>query len=98
MLNAFFFLIVNRGSFEILNEAYGPIKAHLSERACEKVCITAAILPPVLQMVKLSSELDGWPRSFNNSTPNGDDIALYFFPDDKRYWDLVSIYKKDNAK
>ncbi|XP_038989195.1 uncharacterized protein LOC103714318 [Phoenix dactylifera] len=71
------------GCFEICNEAYGPIKAHLSNKACEKVCITAAKLPPVLQMAKLS-KLEAWPRSFKNSPPMGGNIALYFFPHNTR--------------
>ncbi|KAG1369746.1 hypothetical protein COCNU_15G001120 [Cocos nucifera] len=81
LLNVFF--LINSGSFEICDDTHGPIKAHLSNKACEKVCIAAAKLPPVLQMAKLSM-LEVWPRSFKTSPPTGDNIALYFFPGSTR--------------
>nr|XP_029122568.1 uncharacterized protein LOC105052052 isoform X2 [Elaeis guineensis] len=82
------------GSFGICDDTYGPIKAHLSNKACEKVCVAAEKLPPVLQMAKLA-KLEAWPRSFENSPPTGDNIALYFFPDSTRAKSMLGDLLRD---
>ncbi|KAG0449819.1 hypothetical protein HPP92_027096 [Vanilla planifolia] len=65
------------GCFNISNTEFGPFKAHLSSRACRKVCNLSRMLPSVLQMEKFP-RLDAWPNSFKNSPPTNDNIALFF--------------------
>ncbi|PKA61540.1 hypothetical protein AXF42_Ash018828 [Apostasia shenzhenica] len=72
-----------RGSFIISNEELGPFGAHLSNRACGKVCNLASNFPLFLFMEKLP-RLAAWPNSFKKSPPTDDDIALFFFPGNTR--------------
>uniref|UniRef100_A0A1D1ZH11 Lid2 complex component lid2 n=1 Tax=Anthurium amnicola TaxID=1678845 RepID=A0A1D1ZH11_9ARAE len=72
-----------RGYFYVCDREYGPVVAHLANRACEKVRNVAEVLPEVLHFERLL-RLDAWPRSFECSGPTDFDIALYFFPGDVR--------------
>ncbi|KAH0470248.1 hypothetical protein IEQ34_001806 [Dendrobium chrysotoxum] len=72
-----------RGCFNINKAELGPLRAHLSSRACLKVCNCARKLPLVLHMQKLP-RLVAWPNSFKVSSPTVDSIALYFFPESDR--------------
>ncbi|KAJ0973338.1 hypothetical protein J5N97_021297 [Dioscorea zingiberensis] len=69
-----------RGCFEISNVVYGPLSAHLSNKACGKVrAIPIMLFPQLLHAEKLP-RLDVWPKSFEASPPNEHNIGLYFFP------------------
>ncbi|XP_027148030.1 uncharacterized protein LOC113748697 [Coffea eugenioides] len=76
-----------RGNFVILNKDYQEfddgLVAHLSSKACEKVYEEAILLPSALELEMLA-KMDCWPKSFQKSQPSDDNIALYFFPLDKR--------------
>ncbi|CAK9134730.1 unnamed protein product [Ilex paraguariensis] len=76
-----------RGSFSILNkneEILDGFVAHLSNKTCQKVFEEAQPFPSVLCFEMLpKSEL--WPKSFHKFEPCDDNIALYFFPVDKRH-------------
>lgn len=73
----------SRGYFNIHDRKYGPIEAHLSKTACEKVCNVVRILPQMFHFEMLP-RLDTWPKSFKLLPPADDSIALYFFPGDMR--------------
>ncbi|KAL9173031.1 hypothetical protein ABFS82_03G088100 [Erythranthe guttata] len=71
-----------RGSFSIWNENHDIIDgilAHMSNKACEKVNEEASQFQTVLYLEMLP-KTDVWPKSFEESEPTGDSIALYFFP------------------
>ncbi|OVA10951.1 hypothetical protein BVC80_7757g2 [Macleaya cordata] len=71
-----------RGCFDISNEKYGTIVAHISSKACLKVWEGANAMPPLL-CLELLSRSDVWPKRFNISAPTDDSIALYFFVEEK---------------
>ncbi|GMP79721.1 hypothetical protein CsSME_00035154 [Camellia sinensis var. sinensis] len=80
-----------RGSFSIYNKDYGlldGVVAHLSSKACPKVCEEASLLPALLRS-EILPKTDVWPKSFQKSEPCDDHIGLYFFSEDKRYESLV---------
>ncbi|KAL7208565.1 hypothetical protein ACSBR1_030328 [Camellia fascicularis] len=80
-----------RGSFSIYNKDYGlldGVVAHLSSKACPKVCEEASLLPALLRS-EILPKTDVWPKSFQKSEPCDDHIGLYFFSGDKRYESLV---------
>ncbi|XP_019072342.1 uncharacterized protein LOC104882625 isoform X1 [Vitis vinifera] len=75
-----------RGSFSICNENFDSVNglaAHLSSKACLKVCQQASLLPALLCPTMLP-KFDVWPKSFQISQPSDDNIALYFFPENER--------------
>ncbi|CAA7404450.1 unnamed protein product [Spirodela intermedia] len=72
-----------RGYFNIHDIKYGPIEAHLSKTACEKVCNVVRTLPQMFHFERVP-RLDTWPKSFKLLPPADDSIALYFFPGDMR--------------
>ncbi|KAK8934840.1 hypothetical protein KSP39_PZI014605 [Platanthera zijinensis] len=72
-----------RGTFSINKREFGPFRAHLSSRACEKARNLARKLPLVLYMQMLP-RLVGWPNSFKASAPTDDSVALYFSPESDR--------------
>ncbi|KAL3513829.1 hypothetical protein ACH5RR_026546 [Cinchona calisaya] len=76
-----------RGDFIIQSKDYegfdDGLVAHLSSKACRKVYEEAMLLPSSLDLEMLA-KLDCWPKSFQKSRPSDDDIALYFFPLNKR--------------
>ncbi|THF99359.1 uncharacterized protein LOC114313045 [Camellia sinensis] len=80
-----------RGNFSIYNKDYGlldGVVAHLSSKACPKVCEEASLLPALLRS-EILPKTDVWPKSFQKSEPCDDHIGLYFFSEDKRYESLV---------
>ncbi|KAL1543723.1 hypothetical protein AAHA92_20660 [Salvia divinorum] len=71
-----------RGSFKVRNSKHGSIEelvAHISNKACHKVYAEASQFQPILRLEMLPKS-DIWPKSFQTSEPNSDNIALYFFP------------------
>ncbi|XP_039117163.1 uncharacterized protein LOC120252998 isoform X2 [Dioscorea cayenensis subsp. rotundata] len=72
-----------RGNFNISNDTFGPLSAHLSNKACMRVWDSVSLFPGVIQAEK-HSRLDIWPNSFKVSPPNDHNIALYFFPRSER--------------
>ncbi|XP_077216228.1 PHD finger-containing protein 1-like [Tasmannia lanceolata] len=67
-----------RGCFSTCNDTYGIISAHLSNKACPKVCEGASMLSVLLSVEKLA-RTRAWPKAFQDSPPTDDNIALYFF-------------------
>lgn len=83
----------DRGSLNILSQKYEDIDeliAHISNKACYKVYEAASQFQPVLR-AEMLPKTDIWPNSFKKAEPNGDNIALYFFPSKIRYQLLLSI-------
>lgn len=56
--------------------------AHLSSKACQKVCEVAALLPAVLYLEMLPKSAL-WPENFQKSEPSDEHIGLYFFAESK---------------
>ncbi|XP_052189619.1 uncharacterized protein LOC127799540 isoform X2 [Diospyros lotus] len=76
-----------RGSFSTrnkLNVFFEGIAGHLSSKACPMVCEAAGLLPGSLRLEMLPKTAV-WPKSFQKSEPCDDNIALYFFPLNRRY-------------
>lgn len=101
-INLCLFGRIDRGSFSICNENFDSVNglaAHLSSKACLKVCQQASLLPALLCPTMLP-KFDAWPKSFQISQPSDDNIALYFFPENERcqfqqftpFSDLVSPF------
>ncbi|KAI3784484.1 hypothetical protein L1987_43583 [Smallanthus sonchifolius] len=85
-----------RGSFNITEKDYDLFEGfvgHLSNKACLKVCEEATTLPSMLSL-EMDSKAHLWPKSFLDSLPSDENIALYFFPGDtkneRRFEQLVS--------
>lgn len=75
-----------RGSFSICDDDFNSIDglaAHLSSKACLKVCEEAKTLPRLLCSDLLPRSYV-WPKSFAASGPGDDHIGLYFFPETER--------------
>ncbi|XP_071711930.1 PHD finger-containing protein 1 [Rutidosis leptorrhynchoides] len=71
-----------RGSFEITQtdyELFEGFVGHLSSKACYMVCAEATTLPSMLSL-QMQPKTDLWPKSFLDSQPSDENIALYFFP------------------
>lgn len=82
------FVFSDRGSFSMCNVNYNDVGrlavvAHLSSSACPKVCETAQSLPKLI-FLKMYHKSRVWPKSFETLGPKNHDIALYFFPDNRR--------------
>ncbi|ONK77544.1 uncharacterized protein A4U43_C02F7680 [Asparagus officinalis] len=71
-----------RGYISFGDDKYGPLTAHLSSMACQRVYRAAKLLPSVLHMERLS-RLEFCPSSFKNSPPTDEKIGLYFLPGGK---------------
>ncbi|XP_072981773.1 uncharacterized protein [Typha angustifolia] len=80
-----------RGCFMICNKEYGPLTAHFSTTACEKVWHVSKTLPTVVNLIKLP-RLEAWPKGFETSPPSDDNIALFFFPFDMEYKWLHGLF------
>lgn len=86
--NNFQFSKPHRGSFKIWNRnqpALDGLMAHMSSKACQKVCEEAGMFETVLQL-EMVPKTDALPKSFKISPPSSENIALYFFPSNIRYW------------
>ncbi|KAI3669061.1 hypothetical protein L6452_40282 [Arctium lappa] len=71
-----------RGSFNITETDYDLFEGfvgHLSTKACYKVCEEARVLPSLLRL-EMQPKTTIWPKSFVESQPSDEHIALYFFP------------------
>ncbi|KAJ9557547.1 hypothetical protein OSB04_012161 [Centaurea solstitialis] len=75
-----------RGSFRITETDYDLFEGfvgHLSTKACYKVCNEATMLPSLLTL-EMQPKTALWPKSFVDSQPTDEHIALYFFPGDAK--------------
>lgn len=73
-----------RGNFVIINKKkdnYDGFVAHISNKACSKVCEEARSLKKLLHF-EMHPKSDVWPKSFQKSSPSDENIALYFLPAD----------------
>ncbi|GAB4847724.1 hypothetical protein Ancab_026786 [Ancistrocladus abbreviatus] len=84
-----------RGFCKMKSDKYGStsfgLEAHLSNRACLRVCQVASAFPTSLNFEILSKDTD-WPRRFQKSPPSDEDIALFFLPvyeSDERLYDCL---------
>ena len=73
------YFLLCRGCFDICSEVCFPVVAHLSSKACKRVCKGARMLPSIICLDK-KSRLQSQPDSLRRSQPTSDTIALYFFP------------------
>ncbi|KAK1322672.1 hypothetical protein QJS10_CPA02g00440 [Acorus calamus] len=69
-----------RGYFDHFPWKYGPLKAHLSIKACQRVVNVAKKLPKFLHVSDWLSH-DDWPQSLQITPPTDENIGLYFFPE-----------------
>ncbi|XP_075485585.1 PHD finger-containing protein 1-like isoform X2 [Primulina tabacum] len=70
------------GSFNMSGKRHDildGLKGHVSSKACQKVYEEISMFQPDLHL-KLLPYSDVWPKRFELSDPNEDDIALFFFP------------------
>uniref|UniRef100_A0A0A9HCD7 AIPP2-like SPOC-like domain-containing protein n=2 Tax=Arundo donax TaxID=35708 RepID=A0A0A9HCD7_ARUDO len=67
------------GVFKIDNEVFVKLDAHLSNKACQRVCELSRSLQPVVEVMKLP-RLQAWPKRWTSSGPTDDSIGLFFFP------------------
>uniref|UniRef100_A0A2N9EUC1 AIPP2-like SPOC-like domain-containing protein n=1 Tax=Fagus sylvatica TaxID=28930 RepID=A0A2N9EUC1_FAGSY len=99
--------LVLLGSFEVLDHApderfYDGFLAHLPVKVSRKVYEFSKKIAGVLQF-QLHSRCDIWPEDFQTNFPDGNDIALYFYPGNferskRRYTALLkSIEQNDMA-
>ncbi|GMY25853.1 hypothetical protein FCV25MIE_21095 [Fagus crenata] len=99
--------IIWMGSFEVLDHApderfYDGFLAHLPVKVSRKVYEFSKKIAGVLQF-QLHSRCDIWPEDFQTNFPDGNDIALYFYPGNferskRRYTALLkSIEQNDMA-
>ncbi|XP_024977856.1 uncharacterized protein LOC112515334 isoform X2 [Cynara cardunculus var. scolymus] len=75
-----------RGSFNITETDYDLFEGfvgHLSTKACYKVREEATMLPSLL-CLEMQPKMALWPKSFLESQPSDEHIALYFFPGDTK--------------
>ncbi|KAF8389709.1 hypothetical protein HHK36_024228 [Tetracentron sinense] len=89
-----------KGSFEILDrvstgEFYDGFQAHPPGKVSRKAYEFSKQMPGILQF-KLQPCCDIWPEIFHMDSPDGYDIALYFFPGDferskQRYVHLLEL-------
>lgn len=75
-----------RGSFDIVKTDYDLFEGfigHLSSKACLKVYEEAKTLSSLLRL-EMHPKNALWPKSFLESHPSDEKIALYFFPGDPK--------------
>lgn len=73
---------VTRGIFKI-GQKYVSLAGHLSTKYGEKVWKLSRSLLPIVEVTKLSRS-KAWPKRWNVSKPNDDNIGLYFLPHEMR--------------
>ncbi|PWA41967.1 Zinc finger, FYVE/PHD-type [Artemisia annua] len=76
-----------RGSFNIVETDYDLFEgfiAHVSSRACKQVWDEAITLSSLLRL-EMQPKDALWPKSFLESPPSDEKIALYFFPGNPKY-------------
>ncbi|KAM7256358.1 hypothetical protein ACFE04_012099 [Oxalis oulophora] len=75
-----------RGTFDILyvgdNKRSTKLYARVSSGACSLARNAAASLKPLLVIETMIKSL-AWPKRFEELPPNGNDIELYFFPENE---------------
>lgn len=76
-------VFVNSGIFKIDGKEYIPLVGHLSNKSCEKVWSLSRQLTPLVELKRLP-RLEVWPKAWETSKPNDDNIGMYFFPLDMR--------------
>ncbi|KAL6656847.1 hypothetical protein ACP70R_004627 [Stipagrostis hirtigluma subsp. patula] len=72
------------GSFIVSGKEYMSLGGHLSTKSCEKVWKLSRLLPQVVEVTK-ASRLANWPEIWKTTKPTGDNIGLYFFPQNMRH-------------
>ncbi|TVU50972.1 hypothetical protein EJB05_02371 [Eragrostis curvula] len=71
-----------RGILKI-GQKYVSLAGHLSTKYGEKVWKLSRSLMPIVEVTKISRS-KAWPKVWEVSEPNGDNIGLYFFPNEMR--------------
>uniref|UniRef100_A0A0A8ZAE0 AIPP2-like SPOC-like domain-containing protein n=1 Tax=Arundo donax TaxID=35708 RepID=A0A0A8ZAE0_ARUDO len=89
------------GVFKIDSEVFVKFDAHLSNKACQRVCELSRSLQPVVEVMKLP-RLQAWPKRWASSGPTDDSIGLFFFPHVSRQNEVSNrvvdkIIKSDGA-
>lgn len=74
---------VNSGIFKIDGKEYMSVAGHLSNKSCEEVWSLSRQLTPLVEL-KTLPRLEVWPKAWEASKPDGDNIGMYFFPLDMR--------------
>ena len=74
---------VNSGIFKIDGKEYISLAGHLSNKSCEKVWNLSRQMTPLVEL-KTLPRLEVWPKAWEASKPDGDNIGMYFFPLDMR--------------
>ncbi|RLM99217.1 hypothetical protein C2845_PM06G14350 [Panicum miliaceum] len=71
------------GIFKIDGKEYISLAGHLSNKSCEKVWSLSRQLTPLVELKRLP-RLEVWPKAWETSKPNDNNIGMYFFPLDMR--------------
>ncbi|RLN27755.1 uncharacterized protein C2845_PM05G04960 [Panicum miliaceum] len=71
------------GIFKIDGKEYISLAGHLSNKLCKTVWSLSKQLTPLVELKRLP-RLEVWPKAWETSKPNGDNIGMYFFPLDMR--------------
>ncbi|TVU21096.1 hypothetical protein EJB05_30710, partial [Eragrostis curvula] len=82
-----------RGIFKI-GQKYVSLSGHLSTKYGEKVWKLSRSLMPIVEVTKISRS-KAWPKRWEASKPNGDNIGLYFFPNEMRTNDELDQLVKE---
>lgn len=67
------------GVFKIDTEVFLKLNAHLSNKACKRVCELSRSLHHVVEVMMLPRS-QAWPERWMSSGPTHDNIGLFFFP------------------
>uniref|UniRef100_A0A0D9XPB9 AIPP2-like SPOC-like domain-containing protein n=1 Tax=Leersia perrieri TaxID=77586 RepID=A0A0D9XPB9_9ORYZ len=67
----------HRGIMKI-GKDYIPLDAHLSNKACKKVCELSISLPQIMKMIELPMS-KVWPKGGEASVPTAESIGLFLF-------------------
>lgn len=86
-LTTVFYFLINSGSFNMFGKRHDildGLKGHVSSRACQKVYDEISLFQQDLHL-KMLPQSEVWPKRFELSDPNEEDIAVFFFPSKIRW-------------
>jgi len=90
-----FYFFIYRGSLKFNKQGinyFGKVVAHVSDLACSKVNKEAKLFPSIL-CTELHPTPKVWPKGFKDRGPSDDSIAIYIFPDNKRWLSYAQCLK-----
>ena len=73
-----------------IGTVYIPVDAHLSNKACKKVCELSISLPQIMKVIELPMS-KVWPKGGEASVPTAESIGLFFFSHNTWFVDPMHI-------